>query len=204
MEKIKIPSLSLQHPAPLSLLASGKTKGIVFDIGHGITSCVGVLDHQIIQSSFSAIGTQTLMNRMADALEKQGCTMSQYDKVGIPIDLLHNKRICVKVNEDKKDNEILSYELPDGQIVEIQNLRDCAEFFFDSKEGLQNLLIQSENPLMETLLPHCCVVGRLASISGLQERLEKELLKLDPLLHHYEGVREDSISFLHQLPGESN
>lgn len=102
------------NPAATSLYASGRTTGLVIDIGEGYASCVPIFEGHVMKHAISdkIASGKTISDRIRNVLKDQDPHLSQH----ITIDLLRDMKgkLCkVGTALPKQDK----YQLPDGQWV---------------------------------------------------------------------------------------
>ena len=172
-ETFRVPALFVAPPAVLSLYASGRTTGIVLDVGEGVTHCIPVyegyaLPHSIVRSDLAGID---VTKRLQLLLRKSGLAFSTTAEVDFVSTM--KEQVCyvsnVPTNEESdydnsNNNSIGSsssnaasasaaaakaqYQLPDGQVVTISNERHRApEVLFQP-----SLIGSEERPIHDVLM----------------------------------------------------
>jgi len=139
--------IAIMNGACLSLFSTGKTKGLVVEIGEGATHTVPIFEGLALQhaSLTNDIAGQDITKSLIDGMIKKGMkitpTMSEYGRdikekmCSIPID--YSSAIAAP---DPLSEEQRSYELPDGSIIQANhNTRyDATEILFNpEKFGLK-------------------------------------------------------------------
>jgi len=115
-ETFNVPAMFVAIPAVLSLYGSGRTTGLVFDSGHGVTHVVPVYDgyhihNSIIRSNFAG---QDLNGYLMKLLKKK-----------LPESVVQNiKEDLCFVEQDKASSTTPSiiekdFILPDGQVIQV-------------------------------------------------------------------------------------
>ena len=148
-ETFRAPALFVAPPAVLSLYASGRTTGIVLDVGEGVTHCIPVyegyaLPHSIVRSD---IAGRDVTKRLQLLLRKSGLAFSTTAEVDFVSTM--KEQVCYVSNvptKEDSDYDIVGaaehgsgtassatsssskaqYQLPDGQVIDISNERHRA------------------------------------------------------------------------------
>jgi len=187
--------LFLSPPAVLSLYASGRTTGVVLDVGEGVTHCVPIyegyaLPHSIFRSDVAGRDitkhlqlllrksgmafTTTAESDLVKTMKEQTCFVSQSP----------TKEGDFSASDEEKSSKS-SYQLPDGQTVTISSERYLApEILFNptligSEElGVSDTLVRSINKsdidLRPTLFTQIVLAGGSTCIHGFGDRLLAE------------------------------
>ncbi|KAH9603061.1 hypothetical protein KSS87_014863 [Heliosperma pusillum] len=219
-EKYKVPALFLAKNAVLTSFASGRATSLVVDSGGGSTTVAPVHDGYVLQKAVlsSPIGGEFLTDCLTKSLESKGITIKprysfkrkeirpgEFQRV-----IASDIKECVCRAPDTPYNEtdysnipMTSYELPDGQTIEIGADRfktpdvlfnpslvqtiPGLESYADiaaSARGLPQMVIESINKcdpdIRRELFSSILLAGGTASMQQLKERLEKDLLEESP------------------------
>lgn len=158
-ENLNVPSFFVASSAVLSLIASGNTKGVVFESGEGCTHVVPIYESYALPHSTKAmdISGRDLTNYMMELLVKSGITFSKHYDIDIVQKIKETKtHISTKFDEDKKAIEESGnardtiFELPDGKSINIGLPQImCPEALFQPKliekqmEGIHDLIYRS-------------------------------------------------------------
>jgi actin-related protein len=199
-ESFQVPSLFVAIPAVLALYASGRTTGIVLDVGDSVTTAVPIAEGHIAPHAISRmdLGGRDISERMAVLLRKSGAsllaTSSEKDAVR-----RIKERVCY-VARDPRAEDIrnvkaelpeLAFELPDGNIVNIGPERFHApELLFDPSivgteyggvhecvhEAIQGVDVALRKQLYGSVL----LAGGATKTKGFAQRLIDELRPLPP------------------------
>mmetsp|Transcript_1451 Transcript_1451/g.2129 ORF Transcript_1451/g.2129 Transcript_1451/m.2129 type:complete len:424 (-) Transcript_1451:123-1394(-) len=167
-ETFRVPALFVAPPAVLSLYASGRTTGVVLDVGEGVTHCIPVyegyaLPHSIVRSD---LGGVDVTKRLQLLLRKSGLAFSTTAEADFVSRM--KEEVCyvssVPTNEES-DYDMggnsnttgggsnaaaakAQYQLPDGQVVNISNERHRAsEVLFQP-----SLIGSEERPIHDVLM----------------------------------------------------
>jgi len=195
-ETYRAPALFLSPPAVLSLYASGRTTGVVLDVGEGVTHCVPIyegyaLPHSIVRSDVAGRDvtrqlqlllrrsgmafTTTAESDLVKSMKEQACFVSP--------------RAAKDGDTDKSSSDPHKpsvYQLPDGQTVNISSERHLApEVLFNptligSEElGVADTLLrsvsQSDIDLRPTLYTQIVLAGGSTCTNGFGDRLLSEV-----------------------------
>lgn len=186
-----LPAVCFGNSAAMSILASGKTTGMVLESGDGVTSAVPVYEGHAISYASSRIpfGGHDVTNYFQRLLKELDYDFSTTAEREILEDI-KVKLAYVSVGDEQ--NGTASYELPDGQVIKVGDARyRCTESLFDPSLagseclGLHELLSQSIQRIPDTDLRHrmyneIVLAGGTTAFAGFRERLMKELLPLVP------------------------
>ena len=130
-ETFNAPAFYVSSQAMLSLSASGRTTGIVLDSGHGATHVVPIYEGSTIPGAISRldIAGRDLTDYLMKILAERGYNFSTAAEREI-LRELKEKRCYVSLDFEREIQTAyqptileLSYELPDGQIIEMENER---------------------------------------------------------------------------------
>lgn len=138
-EKFNVPSFYIAIQAVLSLYASGRTTGLVVDSGDGVTHTVPVFEgytfpHGILRIDLAG---RDLTEYMMKLMHEVGLSYSSSAEREIIKDI--KEKLCYVALDYKAELEAYknspqnhrSYELPDGNIVNVEDQRfRAAELLF--------------------------------------------------------------------------
>jgi centractin len=204
-ETYRAPAVFFSPPAVLSLYASGRTTGVVLDVGDGLTHCVPIYEGYALPHSItrSDVAGRDVTKRLQLLLRKSGLafnTTAESDLVKTMKEELcfvsqKNKSIDQggsKANAgDDKESEKVMYQLPDGQAVNVSNERHMApEILFkpsligSEEMGVADTLIKSimksDLDLRPTLFTQIVLAGGSTCTSGFGDRLLSEVREKAP------------------------
>ncbi|OIW10042.1 hypothetical protein TanjilG_32782 [Lupinus angustifolius] len=219
-EKYQVPALFLARNAVLTSFASGRATSLVIDCGGGSTTVAPVLDGYVLHKGVttSPIGGDFLTECLMKSLEGKGIRAINLDfpqttesyKVYSQRVIASDIKECVCRAPDSPYDEsayanipTTSYELPDGQIIEIgsdkfkipdilfnpslvQTIPGMESFagIAPSIRGLPKMVIDSINKcdvdIRRELFSSILLAGGTASMQQLKERIEKDLLEESP------------------------
>ena len=193
------------YPQPvLSLFASGRQTGLVFDCGDSPYShAVPVKDGYAVRKSITRLGLAGchVTEFMIDILntERGHYSISTQTHSQIVRDI-KDKLCYVAIDFDKEIGKVSTdqsiekaYKLPDGQIVKVSNERfRCPEALFQPNligmqiGGIHQFINQSiadcddSSALRKELYANILLTGGTTFLPGINERLQKELTTLAP------------------------
>lgn len=158
-------------PAVLSLYASGRTTGVVLDVGEGVTHCIPVyegyaLPHSIVRSDLAGMD---VTKRLQLLLRKSGLAFSTTAELDFSSKMKEDVCYVSNVPPTKRDSDYdtdigigsggvgaastkdaskAQYQLPDGQVVHLSNERHrSSEVLFQP-----SLIGSEERPIHDVLL----------------------------------------------------
>jgi len=194
-----VPNFYVGVQAVLSLYASGRTTGIVLDIGDGVAHTVPIyegyaLPHAILRTDLAG---RDITDYLVKLMTETGASFSTSAEREIVRDM--KEKTCfaaLDFDQAKKEAEQSSthdvvYELPDGTTVTIgsQRFRAPEALFQPSLLGKEfpgiheltfNSIIKCDIDVRRDLYQNVFLSGGTTMITGLPERLNKELVSLAP------------------------
>ena len=206
-EEFSVPSFYVSIAAVLSLYSSGRTTGLVLDVGDGVTQLVPVDEGYSVQRAISRmdIAGRDLTNFLSELLnEVSGIYMGNQPGLDpSPVQLetfrdIKEKKCYVAFDyydelrafEKRKDNTT-EYEMPDGQIVNfgLEQIK-CAEALFESSmlgkdsggvhQIAYNCIQKCDVDLRRELLGSITLSGGTTMFPGIADRIAKEVSGLAP------------------------
>lgn len=198
-ENFHTPAVYICNQGLLTVYASGRTSGIAVDCGHGVTHAVPVfegraLKHGVYRMDFAG---GDLTDYLRGILGERGYSFTSTSEREIVKDI--KEKLCyVALDYDqemetcRKSNALeKSYELPDGQVVTIDNERfRCAEALFDPEivgmgdHGIHKLANKSisrqEEHLQKILYGNIVLSGGSTMFPGIADRFQKEITRISP------------------------
>eukprot|EP00485_Elphidium_margaritaceum_P007337 CAMPEP_0202685804 /NCGR_PEP_ID=MMETSP1385-20130828/1651_1 /ASSEMBLY_ACC=CAM_ASM_000861 /TAXON_ID=933848 /ORGANISM="Elphidium margaritaceum" /LENGTH=432 /DNA_ID=CAMNT_0049340257 /DNA_START=43 /DNA_END=1341 /DNA_ORIENTATION=+ len=202
-ETFDVPSLYMSAQPVLALYANGRCTGVVLDSGHGLTTTTPIYEgcvfaHAVNKMNFAG---DELTQYMMQLLNDKGYSFTTSAEREIARDI--KEKLCytafdfdADISESKRDQLIeRPYELPDGQIIDINEERfKCAEVMFaphllrndDYKtcEGVHQMMhdsiLKCPDQLHAELFENIVLNGGNSMFRGMDDRLNHEIQKMVP------------------------
>ena len=198
-ETYRTPAVFFSPPAVLSLYASGRTTGIVLDVGEGVTHCVPIYEGYALPHSISRsdVAGRDVTKELQLLLRKSGMAFTTTAEC----DLVKNMKedVCFvspMQNASKKEGSSVdeaktTYQLPDGQVVDISSERYSApEILFNPTligseemgvaDTLVSSIMKSDLDLRPTLFTQVVLAGGSTCTPGFGDRLLAEVRSRAP------------------------
>lgn len=195
-----VPGLYMETQGVLSLYGSGRTVGLVLESGEGVTQIVPVDEDHPLPQAIERVDlagrdvTDYLSRRM---LVEQGINFTGASQMERLRDI--KEKLCYVARDFEEENPnrgntqniIKTYELPDGQEVEVCDERFWApEILFKpeldgrTEEGIHQKVFSSimkcDADFRKYLCRNVVLSGGTTMCPGIAERLDKELRQLLP------------------------
>ncbi|KAL3940915.1 MAG: hypothetical protein SGBAC_004628 [Bacillariaceae sp.] len=195
-ETFRAPALFFAPPSVLSLYASGRTTGVVLDVGEGVTHAVPVyegfaLPHSVTRSD---VAGRDVTRQMQLLLRRSGLsftTTTELDLVKrMKEETCYLTRTPMADDAAQKESKT-QYTLPDGQTVNLSTERFQAPnvlfdpSLFGSEEPgaadiLVNSIMKSDIDLRSTLFSQVVLAGGSTMCPGFGDRMLHEVRSRSP------------------------
>uniref|UniRef100_A0A3B3X4V9 CRAL-TRIO domain-containing protein n=1 Tax=Poecilia mexicana TaxID=48701 RepID=A0A3B3X4V9_9TELE len=197
-ENFGVPLAYVAMQAVLALYAAGRTTGVVFDSGEGVSHSVPVfegysLPHAVQRFPLAGLDVTLQLKKL---LQEQGVCMRTTAEDEI-VREMKEKCCCVALNYEAELNlgssscREMQYTMPDGQIVTMGTERFRApEILFNPDmigrdhpgihESIFKSILRSDIDLRRSFLGNIILSGGNTLLPGLPERLQAEVKSLVP------------------------
>lgn len=195
-ETYRVPALFFSPPSVLSLYASGRTSGVVLDVGDGVSHCVPVYEGHALQHSItrSDVSGRDVTRQLQLLLRRSGLAFTttaesdlckQMKEELCYVSSFQGNVILEGSSVDERNNEKVMYQLPDGQTVHVSSERYLAsEILFNPSligseetgvaDTLMNSIMKSDIDLRPNLYQNIVLAGGSTCLPGFGDRLLAE------------------------------
>lgn len=195
-ELFDTPAMYVANQAALSLYASGRTTGCVFDSGDGASRVVPIYDGFALReaSTHLEIAGRDMTEYMMRLLIERGYSMTGSSEREILRDMKERRTFIALDYENAQQQSQSSvhdmeYELPDGAIVVLRNERfQCPEVMFQPNllgravpgvhECIYRAIMNCDVDIQPELCSNLVLSGGSSMFPGFGDRLKKEISPL--------------------------
>ncbi|KAJ8270811.1 hypothetical protein GJAV_G00119550 [Gymnothorax javanicus] len=186
-EAFSVPYAYIAMQAVLALYASGRTTGVVFDSGDGVSHSVPVFEGYSLPHAVQRFTLAGELEIVREIKERCCCVAQDYDA----------ELAC-----GGPASREVHYTMPDGQVIRLTTERFRApEILFKPEQiGLESYgmhesifksILQTDIDLRKSFFGNIVLSGGNTLLAGLPQRLQSEIQKMVPA-NHGEGVRVTS------------
>jgi len=198
-ETFDVKCFYVQQAAVLSLYASGRTTGLVFDSGDGVSHAVPIYEGYMVPHGVRRLDLagRDLTGWMARLLKESGYSFTTSVELEMVRDIKEKlDYVAIDYPEEKKKCPISptcekDYDTPDGKVLRVGEARfRCPEALFQpallgfetsgAQKTIYNAIKACGADVRKALFSNIVLAGGSTMFPGMKERVEKEVKALVP------------------------
>ena len=187
-------SMYVAIQAVLALYASGRSTGIVFDSGYGVSHTVPIyegyaLPHAILRLDLAGMD---LTHYLAKLLGQSGYRLNTRSELEIVCDIKEKlSYVALDYEQELSGDRKKTYRLPDGNDITVNHERfRCPETLFQPAfigmksagihETTYNSIMKCDVDIRKDLYANTVLTGGTTMFPGIADRMQKEITALAP------------------------
>eukprot|EP00762_Andalucia_godoyi_P007729 ANDGO_07895.mRNA.1 Actin len=211
-ETFNAPKFYVAIQAVLALYSAGRTTGVVFDAGDGVSHTVPIYEGFALPHAVQRINLagRDLTYQLQRLLTESGISLTNSAELEIVRDI--KEKLCyAAIDYDAEMQRPISeiekqYDLPDGTKITVGTERfRCAETLFQPQfmgleppgvhEALHNSIQICDIDIRRDLYSNIVLSGGTTMIRGFADRMHKEMARLAPPAVHTKVIAPDERKF---------
>jgi actin-related protein len=192
-ETFNTPAMYIANSAVLSLYTAGRTTGVVVDCGDGVTYTVPCQDGNALREGIFRLDVagRDLTDHMMNMLAERGYSLTTAAEREVVKDIKESLGfVSLDFDQDMQiaasSNLMKQYELPDGQVITVENERfQCPEALFQPPflgveaagihEMTYNSIMKCDTDNRNDLFNNIVLSGGSTMFPGMVDRMQKEM-----------------------------
>jgi len=193
-ETFNVPAFYLACSSSLAIYASGRTTGVVVDIGHEDFTVSALYEGYLLPHSVqrTEVGGGSMVQYLQKILTERGYSFTTSSEREMIRDVMEQTAyVALDEEQESVSDCAATYKLPDGQVIELdtERYRCCETLFHPEMLGLEsdglhravfNCIMKCDVDIRKDLYNNIVLSGASSLLPGLEERLKKEVSALAP------------------------